>query len=167
LIHVLVALHCAALNESRRAEDGKSDVFNRYGGAFKKAIADVNPACVEKALDALLIFVDRANCALNYADSILPALASKGLSAAKTAVKEKAMQAVLMYIEIGATDQALAALSEASADKLAKVAEPALDALVKALQDFGPRNVPISKVRLTQRNSQLNGGICAVALRCV
>ncbi len=138
---------CRVLAMCCSADDGKADVFARYGGAFKKAIADANPACQEKCCDAALVFVDRANCAMNFAESTLGAFVSKGLSATKTTVHDKSLQVVLMYIEIGASEQALVALGEACGDKLPKVVEPAVDCLIRALQDFGPRNVPIDRVQ--------------------
>ncbi|GBG84830.1 hypothetical protein CBR_g39205 [Chara braunii] len=126
--------------------DPKDPRLRDYGPLFKKAVSDSNAPAQEKALDALICFLQRADAdAGRYGKEVCHAIAAKCL-VGRPKTLQKSVDALLLFVELEASEAFLDAMEEASKNKLAKVVVPAVDAIFQAVSQFGVKVVNAKRV---------------------
>ncbi|CAF1056931.1 unnamed protein product [Didymodactylos carnosus] len=131
---------CIRLFQTQDSE--KSGEFSKYLGLLKKFAVDSNEIAREKALDAVFIYVENASVAGKTANEVSSGLIQKCLNArAKT--KERAIDILMMYIEIEKQDTIQEELVKGLENKQPKIVQSCLEILRRALTDFGSKTFPI------------------------
>eukprot|EP00126_Sphaerothecum_destruens_P014699 Sdes_comp27055_c0_seq1m22976 len=80
-------------------DDPCSAEFGKYTNYLKKMVVDPNANALDKALDAVFIFTERAQCVEGAAGEIMGGLVSKCFSA-RDKTKYRAFDIALMLVEI-------------------------------------------------------------------
>lgn len=91
---------------------------------WKKYINDINPASLEKALDALEVFISRAEPRLVAAsqNDIIKILIEKCIGHAKASIKTKGLECFSLLFEVSeAFDESIETISESLNSKNVKV----------------------------------------------
>ncbi|XP_048241542.1 cytoskeleton-associated protein 5-like isoform X2 [Haliotis rufescens] len=127
----------------QRIDDEKSPEFNKYAGLMKKFVTDSNAVAQEKALDAVLHFLENAHVAARTTADVVAGVVSKCLNASKTKTKEKGMEIIMMYIEIEKPDVVQEQLLAGLENKQPKIVVGCIQALTIALRDFGSKTIQI------------------------
>eukprot|EP01133_Synstelium_polycarpum_P012916 gene12916-15171_t len=115
--------------------------FARLYPAFEKfALVDPQPTNREKALQALLVFIDRAACLQSAAPQSLTdlctAIIENGLSA-RDSTKVKAIDCLLMLVEVVGPDNVVQSLCTGAAHKAYKIATYSLFTLKELVRQYG------------------------------
>ena len=136
----------------RTQDSGKSPEFSKYLGLVKKFVTDTNENAREKALDAVLVFVEEAHVAgksvslfypihLSYiklyflyrtVGEVAPGLISKCVNG-RPKMKERAFDILLMYIEIERHADIEDELIKGLENKQPKIVQACLELLRRAL----------------------------------
>ncbi|CAH8452669.1 unnamed protein product [Schistosoma rodhaini] len=122
---------------------GKSPVFNEYVGLMKKFVTDSHAGAQEKALDAVLAYIETAAAATKCAGDICSGIISKCLGSTRMKTKDKSIECLLMLIEIERHELVIEELIKGLSTKNPKVVVGSLQTLREALNLFGPTVVPI------------------------
>uniref|UniRef100_A0A3Q0KG40 Putative microtubule associated protein xmap215 n=1 Tax=Schistosoma mansoni TaxID=6183 RepID=A0A3Q0KG40_SCHMA len=122
---------------------GKSPVFNEYVGLMKKFVTDSHAGAQEKALDAVLAYIETAAAATKCAGDICSGIISKCLGSTRVKTKDKSIECLLMLIEIERHELVIEELIKGLSTKNPKVVVGSLQTLREALNLFGPTVVPI------------------------
>lgn len=80
--------------------DERSPEFNKFAPLMKKFVTDSNAVAQEKALEAVLAYVENAHVAGRTAGDVTNGIVQKCLAAPKRGTQEKALEVILMYCEI-------------------------------------------------------------------
>ncbi|CAH8448402.1 unnamed protein product [Schistosoma bovis] len=123
--------------------NGKSPVFNEYVGLMKKFVTDSHAGAQEKALDAVLAYIETAAAATKCAGDICSGIISKCLGSTRMKTKDKSIECLLMLIEIERHELVIEELIKGLSTKNPKVVVGSLQTLREALNLFGPTVVPI------------------------
>ncbi|XP_062581374.1 cytoskeleton-associated protein 5-A-like [Saccostrea cucullata] len=121
----------------------KSPEFNKYAGIMKKFVTDTNAVAQEKALDAVIAFVENANVAGRVCQDIIQGVITKCFNASKQRTKEKGIEIVMLYIEMEKQDIVQECLIEGLGNKQPKIVVVTIQTLRMALRDFGNKIMPI------------------------
>eukprot|EP00698_Gefionella_okellyi_P019767 TRINITY_DN610_c0_g1_i1.p1 TRINITY_DN610_c0_g1~~TRINITY_DN610_c0_g1_i1.p1 ORF type:complete len:1892 (+),score=578.12 TRINITY_DN610_c0_g1_i1:41-5716(+) len=116
-------------------EDGDSG-WNQYAPMIKALSNDKMAVVGDKALDAMLVFVERASLSAKVAHEYIPLVLDKS-SGGKPAVCSKCTQILMLFVE---TEQHAAVITECIKNfgqKNAKLAQFSLQAVKEALRAFG------------------------------
>uniref|UniRef100_A0A5K3F5B7 Cytoskeleton-associated protein 5 n=1 Tax=Mesocestoides corti TaxID=53468 RepID=A0A5K3F5B7_MESCO len=124
----------------------KSNVFTDYLGLMKKMVTDSNAIAQEKALDAVLVFVENAAVAPRAATDICAGIVSKCMGAPRAKTKEKGIEVLLFYIELEKTDVVLEEVLKGLSVKQPKVVVGSLQTLRSALSLFGSKVISIKSI---------------------
>ncbi|XP_045137050.1 cytoskeleton-associated protein 5-like isoform X4 [Portunus trituberculatus] len=119
--------------------DERSPEFNKFAPLMKKFVTDSNAVAQEKALEAVLAFVENAHVAGRTAGDCTSGIVQKCLAAPKRGTQEKAMEVLLMYCEIEKYEVVQEELMKGFAQKNPKVVAGCVRALTTALREFGPK----------------------------
>lgn len=119
--------------------DERSPEFNRFAPLMKKFVTDSNAVAQEKALDAVLAFVENAHVAGRTAGDCTSGIVQKCLAAPKRGTQEKALEILLMYCEIEKYEVVQEELMKGFTQKNPKVVVGCVHALTTALREFGPK----------------------------
>ncbi|XP_073101212.1 protein MOR1-like [Elaeis guineensis] len=126
--------------------DPKDPRLRDFAPLFKKTVADSNAPVQEKALDALIAFLQAADADVGrYAKEVCDAIVAKCLTGRPKTV-EKSQAAFLLWVELEAADAFLEAMEKAIKNKVAKAVVPAIDVMFQALSEFGAKVVPPKKI---------------------
>ncbi|KAG0602469.1 hypothetical protein M758_10G016500 [Ceratodon purpureus] len=126
--------------------DPKDPRLREFGPLFKKAVADSNAPCQEKALDALIAYLRAADTdAGRYAKEICDSIVAKCMTG-RPKTLEKSQAVFLLWIELEVSDAFLDAMEKAVKAKLAKAVVPAIDAMYQAVSQFGTKVVPPKRI---------------------
>lgn len=126
--------------------DPKDPRLREFGPLFKKAVADSNAPCQEKALDALIAYLRAADTdASRYAKEICDSIVMKCMTG-RPKTLEKSQAVFLLWVELEATDTFLDAMEKGVKAKLAKAVVPAIDAMYQAVSQFGTKVVPPKRI---------------------
>ncbi|KAG0567085.1 hypothetical protein KC19_7G108600 [Ceratodon purpureus] len=126
--------------------DPKDPRLREFGPLFKKAVADSNAPCQEKALDALIAYLRAADTdAGRYGKEICDSIVAKCMTG-RPKTLEKSQAVFLLWVELEATDAFLDAMEKAVKAKLAKAVVPAVDAMYQAVSQFGTKVVPPKRI---------------------
>ncbi|KAM3186859.1 hypothetical protein ACTXT7_003450 [Hymenolepis weldensis] len=124
----------------------KSPIFNDYLVLLKKMVTDSNAIAQEKALDAVLAFLENASVAPRAAPDVCEGILAKCLNAARPKTKEKGMEILLYYIELEKTDVVLEELIKGLSVKQPKTVVSCLQTLRMALAGFGSKVISIKSI---------------------
>ncbi|XP_042209858.1 cytoskeleton-associated protein 5-like isoform X3 [Homarus americanus] len=119
--------------------DERSPEFNKFAPLMKKFVTDSNAVAQEKALDAVLAFVENAHVASRTAGDCTSGVVQKCLAAPKRGTQEKALEIILMYCEIEKYEIVQEELMKGFSQKNPKVVAGCVRALTTALREFGPK----------------------------
>eukprot|EP00211_Chloroparvula_japonica_P009487 CAMPEP_0119149650 /NCGR_PEP_ID=MMETSP1310-20130426/43664_1 /TAXON_ID=464262 /ORGANISM="Genus nov. species nov., Strain RCC2339" /LENGTH=163 /DNA_ID=CAMNT_0007141773 /DNA_START=31 /DNA_END=518 /DNA_ORIENTATION=- len=127
----------------RNEVDGEAPLYTKFAKSLPAFIADKNAPAQEKALDLVLAFLDRAECAKKYAPPMCGKLVEATLGQ-RSKNRDKGVEALALIVEIEApVEPVVQALLEGSGNKNPKLATQAVKALVHLVQCFGARLFPL------------------------
>ncbi|OWF42942.1 cytoskeleton-associated protein 5-like [Mizuhopecten yessoensis] len=127
----------------RSITDEKSSEFSKYAGLMKKFVIDSNAVAQEKALDAVLVFIENAAVANKTAGEVVSAVVAKCLNASKQKTREKGIEIIMLYIEIEKQDVVQECLIQGLENKQPKIVVGCIQCLTMALRDFSNKVMPI------------------------
>eukprot|EP00775_Hariotina_reticulata_P007310 gene7310-7523_t len=127
--------------------DSSDPVLSEFVGVFPKATAEGNAAALDKALEALAAWLDKASdsAAARIAHSSCNNIVSKALGA-RPSTATKGMDCLAAFIVAEQSEKATAALIEGYGNKVPKVVVGALDATLQLVRDFGGQAMPAQQV---------------------
>ncbi|XP_033753517.1 cytoskeleton-associated protein 5-like [Pecten maximus] len=123
--------------------DEKSPEFSKYAGLLKKFVTDNNAVAQEKALDAVLVFIENAGIANKTAGEVVSAVIAKCLNVSRQKTKEKGIEIIMMYIEVEKADVVQECLIQGLENKQPKIVVGCVQCLRMALRDFSNKIMPI------------------------
>lgn len=84
------------------ATSPQDGLFSENGPSWKKYLADINPGSLEKCLEALMAFIDKADPGIVAAcqNDIIKVLIEKCNNHAKPVIKEKGFEASMFLFEV-------------------------------------------------------------------
>lgn len=126
--------------------DPKSVEFQRYAGLMKKFVTDTNAVAQEKALDAVLAFVENAGVAPRICADVISGVIAKCLGAPRQKTRDKGIEIVLLFIEIEKPDIVQECLIQGTENKNPKIVVGSIQALRTGLHEFGYKVMPIKPV---------------------
>ncbi|XP_069992449.1 cytoskeleton-associated protein 5 isoform X7 [Penaeus vannamei] len=119
--------------------DERSPEFNKFAPLMKKFVTDSNAVAQEKALEAVLAYVENAHVAGRTAGDVTNGIVQKCLAAPKRGTQEKALEVILMYCEIEKYEVVQEELMKGFTQKNPKVVAASVRAVTTALREFGPK----------------------------
>ncbi|XP_037791590.1 cytoskeleton-associated protein 5-like [Penaeus monodon] len=119
--------------------DERSPEFNKFAPLMKKFVTDSNAVAQEKALEAVLAFVENAHVAGRTTADVTNGIVQKCLAAPKRGTQEKALEVILMYCEIEKYEVVQEELMKGFTQKNPKVVAASVRAITTALREFGPK----------------------------
>ncbi|XP_063608453.1 cytoskeleton-associated protein 5-like isoform X1 [Penaeus indicus] len=119
--------------------DERSPEFNKFAPLMKKFVTDSNAVAQEKALEAVLAFVENAHVAGRTTADVTNGIVQKCLAAPKRGTQEKALEVILMYCEIEKYEVVQEELMKGFTQKNPKVVAASVRAVTTALREFGPK----------------------------
>jgi cytoskeleton-associated protein 5 len=129
----------------RMCDDPKNPVYLNYLGLVKKFVVDSNEVAKDKALDAVLAFVENVPAAAKTVGEVLPGLINKCLNG-KAKTKEKAFEIILMYIEAEKQEIVEEELIKGLDNKQPKIVQACLEILRRAINEFSSKVIPIKPI---------------------
>lgn len=111
-------------NMFKSADNQHSQEFRDHASSWKKYLADANPGSLEKCLDALEVFINRADPKLvaSCQNEIIKVLIDKCIGHAKAVIKTKSLECFNLLFEVSeAFDDSIDAISESLNSKNVKV----------------------------------------------
>ncbi|CAF4247869.1 unnamed protein product, partial [Adineta steineri] len=131
---------CVTLFRTQNSD--QSPEFMKYVSLMKKFVIDSNENAREKALDAVFAFVEEANIAGKTVNEVSSGIITKCLNA-RSKMKERAFDIILMYIEIEKQVEITEELVKGLENKQPKIVQACLELLRKGLSEFGSKVLPI------------------------
>ncbi|XP_059917164.1 cytoskeleton-associated protein 5 isoform X3 [Gadus macrocephalus] len=135
-----------ALKLFQRIEDEKSPEWGKYLGLIKKFVTDSNVVAQLKGLETALAFVMNAHIAGKTTGEVTSGVITKVFNQPKARAKELGLEICLMYIEIEKAEVVQDELLKGLENKNPKVVVACLEALRKALSEFGSKIVTLKPV---------------------
>ncbi|KAF2103702.1 ARM repeat-containing protein [Rhizodiscina lignyota] len=130
--------------ESAQSEnDPTVRTFTNDSSLWKGAVGDSNVAAQQEALGSLCSFLQIAGthgCTRTRSLTIVP-IVEKGLAATRPAAKQKALEAILLYIELDKPDPIVDELLPLLSHKLPKIIVATLSALREIYHAYGCKTV--------------------------
>ncbi|KAG0267963.1 Microtubule-associated protein, microtubule dynamics during spindle orientation [Actinomortierella ambigua] len=120
--------------------------YRQYEGSLKKMALDSNAVAQESALTTIMQFVDNAPEASRSMSSVVPAVVEKCLSAARTGTKTKAVELILLYVEVDTPDPIIENVIPGLDAKLPKLVAATTNALTAIVRTYGTKNINIKPV---------------------
>ncbi|KAI9714326.1 MAG: Microtubule-associated protein, microtubule dynamics during spindle orientation [Bogoriella megaspora] len=144
----------AAAKEFAKAQDESDPIvqdFIRDAGLWKGAVGDSNVAAQQEALGCLCSFLQIAGAqgCTRTRGSTVSIIAEKALPSARPAGKAKALEAIMLYVELDRPDPIIEELLPLLSHKTPKVITATLSALIEIYKAFGCKTVepkPVLKV---------------------
>ncbi|CAF0735545.1 unnamed protein product [Brachionus calyciflorus] len=129
----------------KRADDPKNPIYSNYLSLVKKFVVDTNEVAKDKALDAVLAYVENIPAAAKTAGEVVPGLIAKCLNG-KAKTKEKAYEIIMMYIEAEKQETVQEELIKGLENKQPKIVQACLEILRRAISEFSSKTLPIKPV---------------------
>ncbi|XP_074659801.1 cytoskeleton-associated protein 5-like [Tubulanus polymorphus] len=123
--------------------DEKNPEFSKYLGLIKKMVVDSNAIAQEKGLEAVATFVENAACAGKTAGEGCSGIVAKCLNSARAKTKEKALEILMLYVEIEKQDIVQEELIKGFSNKTPKIVSGSVLAMREAMRDFGTKIIPV------------------------
>lgn len=127
-------------------DDEKSPEFAKYQGLIKKLVVDSNAVAQEKALEAVLAYVENAHVAGRICAEVISGIVTKCLNASKAKTKELGNEIIMMYIEIDKPDIVQEELLKGVDNKQPKIVVGCIMALTRALREFGSKVIQVKPI---------------------
>lgn len=125
---------------------GDQTVYPQYSRFLKKMVVDANPPCLDKALEAVSVFCEKADDAAASAGAILSGILKKAFAGRSTSVAT-AQEVCLHLIAAGATEEVISSMKKGCKDRAYKVVIASCNTLQMGLHAFGPKVVPVQAVQ--------------------
>uniref|UniRef100_A0A671X7Y7 Cytoskeleton associated protein 5 n=1 Tax=Sparus aurata TaxID=8175 RepID=A0A671X7Y7_SPAAU len=135
-----------ALKLFQRIEDEKSPEWGKYLGLIKKFVTDSNAVAQLKGLEAALAFIENAHVAGKTTGEVVSGVVTKVFNQPKARAKELGTDICLMYIEIEKAEVVQDELLKGLDNKNPKIVVACIEALRKALSEFGSKIVTLKPV---------------------
>ncbi|KAM3609134.1 uncharacterized protein V6R79_010019 [Siganus canaliculatus] len=135
-----------ALKLFQRISDEKSPEWGKYLGLIKKFVTDSNAVAQLKGLEAALAFVENAHVAGKTTGEVVSGVVTKVFNQPKARAKELGTDICLMYIEIEKAEVVQDELLKGLDNKNPKIVVTCIEALRKALSEFGSKIVTLKPV---------------------
>ncbi|KAJ3300457.1 Microtubule-associated protein, microtubule dynamics during spindle orientation [Borealophlyctis nickersoniae] len=123
--------------------------FRKYQDYLKKMVSDANLVAQEAGMGAVLAWVKNAPSATKTRSVLVPMVVDKGLGSTRAGTKAKALDLLMMFIEIDIAEPVIEDIIPGVNHKTPKNVVGAVGALREALRLFGPKVVPV-KVLMKQ-----------------
>ncbi|XP_068996067.1 cytoskeleton-associated protein 5 isoform X1 [Embiotoca jacksoni] len=135
-----------ALKLFQRIKDEKSPEWGKYLGLIKKFVTDSNAVAQLKGLEAALAFVENAHVATKTTGEVVSGVVCKVFNQPKARAKELGSDICLMYIEIEKAEVVQDELLKGLDNKNPKIVVACIEALRRALSEFGSKIVTLKPV---------------------
>ncbi|KAG0201552.1 Microtubule-associated protein, microtubule dynamics during spindle orientation [Mortierella sp. GBA30] len=117
--------------------------FRRFEGSLKKIALDSNAVAQESGLTTLIQFVENAPDPNRTKNVVVPAVVEKCLSSTRTGTKAKALDLILLYVEVDSPDPVIEDVLPGLEAKLPKLVATTTNALAAIIRNFGVKNVNV------------------------
>ncbi|CAI2189255.1 12155_t:CDS:10, partial [Funneliformis geosporum] len=125
--------------------DSESD-FRPYEGLMKNIATDSNAVAQETGLTTLTAFVDNAPNPLRARASIIPAVVDKGFGSSRSGTKSKALELILLYIEVDIPDPIVEDVLAGLNAKQPKLVTTAVHVLKEIIRLYGAKTVNVKPI---------------------
>ncbi|KAK9721017.1 hypothetical protein K7432_003762 [Basidiobolus ranarum] len=115
--------------------------FNKYSEFLSKAAIDGNMVAQEAGLNAIITYLQNASSFSRNQDDIVAGVVDKGLSSSRAGTKNKAVDIMLLFVEIGSADIVIEHLLNSLNHKLPKLVAAALFSLKQIIRSFGIKHI--------------------------
>ncbi|CAG8735004.1 17874_t:CDS:2, partial [Funneliformis caledonium] len=123
--------------------------FRPYEGLMKSIATDSNAVAQETGLTTLIAFVDNAPNPLRARASIIPAVVDKGFGSSRSGTKSKAIELILLYIEVDIPDPIVVYVLAGLNAKQPKLVATAVHALKEIIRLYGAKTVNVKPILKT------------------
>ncbi|XP_009296177.1 cytoskeleton-associated protein 5 isoform X3 [Danio rerio] len=126
--------------------DEKSPEWSKYLGLIKKFVTESNAVAQLKGLEAALAFIENAHVAGKTVGEVVSGVVNKVFNQPKARAKELGTEICLMYIEIEKAEVVQDELIKGLDNKNPKIVVACIEALRKALCEFGSKIITLKPV---------------------
>ncbi|KAG0042526.1 Microtubule-associated protein, microtubule dynamics during spindle orientation, partial [Linnemannia elongata] len=117
--------------------------FRRYEGSLKKIALDSNAVAQESGLTTLIQFVENAPDPNRTKNVVVPAVVEKCLSSTRAGTKAKALELILLYVEVDSADPVIEDVLPGLDAKLPKLVATTTNVLTSIIRTFGIKNLNV------------------------
>ncbi|CAH1762423.1 9128_t:CDS:10 [Entrophospora sp. SA101] len=125
--------------------DDESD-FKPFEGLMKNIATDANAVAQEAGLTTLLTFVEKAPNPIRIRSSVIPVVVDKGFGSSRTGTKNKAIDLILLFIEVDTVDPVLEDILAGLDAKQPKIVTTTVFILKEIIRLFGTKIVNIKPI---------------------
>ncbi|XP_030845166.1 cytoskeleton-associated protein 5-A isoform X3 [Strongylocentrotus purpuratus] len=130
----------------KKISEEKSPEFSKYAGLLKKFVTDSNAVAQEKGLEAVLAFLESAHVAPRTVGEVTAGVVAKCLNSSRTKTKEKAMEILMVYIELEKQEQVMEELLKGLTNKQPKIVTACLEVMASAVREFGSKVITLKPI---------------------
>ncbi|CAG8499882.1 1285_t:CDS:10, partial [Ambispora leptoticha] len=131
-----------------KTSDNEGD-FRPYEGLLKNIATDSNAVAQETGLSTLLAFVENAPNPVRSRASVIPAIVDKGFGSARAGTKNKAVDLILLYIEVDTADPVVEDVLAGLNAKQPKLVTTTVFALKEIIRLYGAKTVNVKPILKT------------------
>ncbi|KAF9923118.1 Microtubule-associated protein, microtubule dynamics during spindle orientation, partial [Modicella reniformis] len=117
--------------------------FCQFEGSLKKMALDSNAVAQESGVSTLIQFVENAPEPNRTKSSVVPAVVEKCLSSTRAGTKAKALELILLYVEVDTPDPVIEDVLPGLDAKLPKLVATTTNTLAAVIRTFGVKNMNI------------------------
>ncbi|KAG0277377.1 Microtubule-associated protein, microtubule dynamics during spindle orientation [Linnemannia exigua] len=117
--------------------------FRRFEGSLKKIALDSNAVAQESGLTTLIQFVENAPDPNRTKNVVVPAVVEKCLSSTRAGTKAKALELILLYVEVDSPDPVIEDVLPGLDAKLPKLVATTTSVLTAIIRTFGIKGVNV------------------------
>lgn len=117
--------------------------FRRFEGSLKKIALDSNAVAQESGLTTLIQFVENAPDPNRTKSVVVPAVVEKCLSSTRAGTKAKALELILLYVEVDSADPVIEDVLPGLDAKLPKLVATTTSVLTNLIRTFGTKNLNV------------------------
>ncbi|KAG0348125.1 Microtubule-associated protein, microtubule dynamics during spindle orientation [Podila humilis] len=115
--------------------------FRRFEGSLKKIALDSNAVAQESGLTTLIQFVENAPDPNKTKSTVVPAVVEKCLSSTRAGTKAKALDLILLYVEVDTPDPVIEDVLPGLDAKLPKLVATTTNSLAAIVRTYGVKNI--------------------------
>ncbi|KAG9290927.1 hypothetical protein G9A89_011077 [Geosiphon pyriformis] len=124
-----------------KADPSNDDEFRPFDGFMKNIATDANAVAQETGLTTLLAFVENAPNPTRSRGSVIPAVVDKSFGSARAGTKNKAVELILLYIEVDTPDPVVEDVLIGLNAKQPKLVATTVFALKEIIRLYGAKTV--------------------------